>query len=488
MSHSWIYARVSTAEQANDGSSLPTQDRLCRRMAERIGVPLGEATNYDNPGVFADPGVSAWKVPILERPGFGQLWSVAQPGDKIISLCLDRQFRSVKDFCNTWPVFEARNLSPVFVRENIDMSTPTGVLIGTMTATFAQYKSHLISHRVKEAHLIRSEMMRDGKEYPALTKGTLPRVQQKPDGALARYAVSQLEEPVVTAGRVWGYVRVSTSSQDVSAQSRAVDKLMVCMELDGYELAESYVDHGVSAFRNDWAKRKAGSQLLARVRPGDVIVVTHADRIFRSVADMAVTMRKLYDRGIHVVTNCGIDTRTMAGRQLMQVVAMMASWESDINSWRVKLARANRRQVYGKWSNPSELPSYMERVDLPGGLWTAQPRLRWIEECQIASRLHAEGKSHPQVSDLMEDMLQSQADRPRLPTGCFERRGVTRSLSRWNSSDKMERLQDWFEVNPNLFSRSNKLWRRDWGFRKCQRDIRILPRVMQMAEEMGVLA
>ena len=88
----------------------------------------------------------------------------------------------------------------------------------------------------------------------------------------------------------------------------------------------------------------------------------------------------------------------------------------------------------------------------------------------------------------MEDMLQSQAGRPRLPTGCFERRDVTRSLSRWNSSDKMERLQDWFEVNPNLFSRSNKLWRRDWGFRKCQRDIRILPRVMQMAEEMGVLA
>lgn len=486
----WIYCRVSTSEQAVDGGSLPTQFRQCRRLIDRMGLTLGTESNYDNPGVFSDPGVSAWKVPIMERPGFRKLWEIAKPGDRFVSLSLDRQFRSVKDFCTTWPIFENRGIAPVFCRENIDMTTPTGKLVGTMTAVFAEYKSNLISHRVKESYRIRKDLSEENKTYEGSDSSSRVRaLRAAPNEALAMFAgdMDSLDKEVT--GRVFGYTRVSTSSQSLDAQHEAVQRTISHLVQDGYEPGTTYSDHGVSAFKCDWGDRKSGKKLLAELRAGDVVVVTRADRIFRSIADMAITMQRLYDRGIHIVTGCGIDTRTMSGRQMIQAVSMMANWESEMNSWRAKLAHKNFRKTCGQWHFQKQLPRYMKTIWLPDGRWSAIPDLEWLEECRIASKYREEGNTWEKVSSMMEDRLHEEQGRLRLPSGVFQKKPMMRLLLRNSPSvDRVDATRDWFSSrSPLIVGKFKGHYRRDWLHNYCKENIKLLPRIEALAEEMGVI-
>ncbi len=486
----WIYCRVSTVEQAIDGGSLPTQFRQCRRMVDRMGWKLGTKSNYDNPGVFSDPGVSAWKVPIMDRPGFRKLWEVAKPGDRFVSLSLDRQFRSVKDFCTTWPIFEGRNIVPVFCRENIDMSTPTGKLVGTMTAVFAEYKSNLISHRVKESYRIRRDLAKQSKTY--VGPESLSRVKAlraAPSEALAMFAGDLDELDGTETGRVFGYTRVSTPEQSLDSQHEAVQRTMRYLVQDGYEPGTTYSDHGVSAFKCDWGDRKAGRKLLAELRAGDVVVVTRADRIFRSIADMAVTMQRLYGRGIHIVTGCGIDTRTMSGRQMIQAVSMMASWESEMNSWRAKLAHKHFRKSCGQWHFQKQLPRYMKTIWLPDGRWTAIPDLEWLEECRIVSGYRDRGNVWDKVSSMMEDRLHEEQRRLRFPTGAFKKNALMSVLLRKKPpSDKVDATLDWFDSrSPLTVGKFKNHYRRDWLTTYCKTNVALLPRIEALVEQMGLI-
>ena len=489
-SRAWIYCRVSTKEQAIDGGSLPTQFRQCRRMVDRMGLRLGTESNYDNPGVFSDPGVSAWKIPIMERPGFRKLWEVARPGDRFVSLSLDRQFRSVKDFCTTWPIFEGRNIVPVFCRENIDMSTPTGKLVGTMTAVFAEYKSNLISHRVKESYRIRRELARQGGGVKEVESSGRPTVfRAAPNEALAVFAGDRSDLDDTVSGRVFGYTRVSTLEQSMDSQHEAVQRTMGHLVQDGYEPGTTYSDHGVSAFKCNWGDRKSGGKLLAELRAGDVVVVTRADRIFRSITDMAVTMQRLYDRGIHIITGCGIDTRTMSGRQMIQAVSMMASWESEMNSWRTKLAYKNFRKACGQWHFQKQLPRYMKTIWLPGGRWTAIPDVEWLEECRVVSGYRDAGNTWDKVSTMMEDKLHEEQGRLRFPTGAFKKNSLMSVLLRKKPpSDKVDATLDWFDSrSPLIVGKFKNHYRRDWLTTYCKTNVALLPRIESLAEEMGVI-
>ena len=87
----------------------------------------------------------------MQRPGFQKLWNHAQPGDKIVFLSFDRAFRSTRDFLNSWDVFQSRQVTPVFVRNDIRMDTAAGQLWARTIASFAEYQSAIISERVREA-------------------------------------------------------------------------------------------------------------------------------------------------------------------------------------------------------------------------------------------------------------------------------------------------------------------------------------------------
>lgn len=83
-----IYTRVSTAEQAESGTSLATQRERCRSYVESRGWTLVEE--------FEDAGVSGAKE-VADRPAFNELMQACRVGriDVVVVTKLDRFSRSI---------------------------------------------------------------------------------------------------------------------------------------------------------------------------------------------------------------------------------------------------------------------------------------------------------------------------------------------------------------------------------------------------------
>ena len=90
MKKAYIYARVSTEEQAEEGKSIETQEKLCRDWAKN--------NNYIILGIYKDEGKSATS---LNRPGLQDLLSKCQEktneSDSILVQDTDRLARNTFD-------------------------------------------------------------------------------------------------------------------------------------------------------------------------------------------------------------------------------------------------------------------------------------------------------------------------------------------------------------------------------------------------------
>lgn len=82
------YARVSTAEQADEGASLATQQQQITGYAMMKGWKVDE--------FFVEAGVSG-SVPFVDRPEGKRLIEATRKGDVIITAKLDRAFRDARD-------------------------------------------------------------------------------------------------------------------------------------------------------------------------------------------------------------------------------------------------------------------------------------------------------------------------------------------------------------------------------------------------------
>ena len=89
MTNVFIYGRVSTTKQADNGDSIDEQvDTLFDYCVDNY--------NVDPFGIFIDAGVSG-SIGLLSRPEGSELLKAVQSGDLIIATRLDRLFRSVID-------------------------------------------------------------------------------------------------------------------------------------------------------------------------------------------------------------------------------------------------------------------------------------------------------------------------------------------------------------------------------------------------------
>jgi DNA invertase Pin-like site-specific DNA recombinase len=144
--------------------------------------------------------------------------------------------------------------------------------------------------------------------------------------------------------RVGRYLRVSRNEQREDLQADETEQLV---QRRGWQLVQTYTDHGVSGSRD---RRPGLDQMLADARRGkiDVLVVWRSDRLFRSLRHMVNTLAELDAVGVAFVSVTEVfDTTTPQGRLLLHLVAAFSEFERQTIVERVRagLAAARRRGV-----------------------------------------------------------------------------------------------------------------------------------------------
>jgi len=136
---------------------------------------------------------------------------------------------------------------------------------------------------------------------------------------------------------IHGYARVSTDDQDLTVQLEALQRAGVG------------VVHEEKRSGTTREGRAALTTLLARLRPGDVLVVTRIDRLARSIGDLQDIVRMLKARGVALrATEQPIDMTTAAGKCFLDMLGVFAEFETNLRRERQLegIARAKRLGTY----------------------------------------------------------------------------------------------------------------------------------------------
>lgn len=145
--------------------------------------------------------------------------------------------------------------------------------------------------------------------------------------------------------RAIGYIRVSTENQaefGVSLKAQET-KIRAMAEVQGAELAEIISDGGESA-KN--LARPGMARILAMVDAGkvDAVIIAKLDRLTRSVKDLAELLERFERKSVSLVSVAeSLDTRTAAGRLVLNVMASVSQWERETIGERTKDALAHKK-------------------------------------------------------------------------------------------------------------------------------------------------
>jgi len=153
------YVRVSTAEQANSGLSLETQQQQITGYAMMKGWTVAE--------FFIEAGVSG-SVPLADRPEGQRLLIALQAGDMVISAKLDRAFRSAADALGTLEQLKEDRIGLHMIDLGGDV-TGNGIskLVFTILSAVAENERDRIRERVRDAKRHRaSQRLYNGGKRP----------------------------------------------------------------------------------------------------------------------------------------------------------------------------------------------------------------------------------------------------------------------------------------------------------------------------------
>jgi DNA invertase Pin-like site-specific DNA recombinase len=130
-----IYCRVST-----DGENVDLQVNELREYADRRRWQVIEE--------YLDVGVSGAKE---SRPALNRLMADARQRkfDILLVWKIDRFGRSLKHLVNSLAELESVGVAFVSLRDSIDLSSPSGVLMFQLIAAMSQFERSLIQERVR---------------------------------------------------------------------------------------------------------------------------------------------------------------------------------------------------------------------------------------------------------------------------------------------------------------------------------------------------
>src|SRR6202047_4626627 len=131
-----VYSRVST----HHGQDPELQLRELREYCASRGLTIVQE--------YTDVGYSGSKE---SRPALNQLMADARRRrfDAVLVWKLDRFGRSLRHLVNALAELEALGLSFISLRDNLDLSTPSGRLMFQIIGAMAEFERSLIQERVK---------------------------------------------------------------------------------------------------------------------------------------------------------------------------------------------------------------------------------------------------------------------------------------------------------------------------------------------------
>jgi len=336
LSRTWIYARVSTQEQADSGYSLEAQVRQCLDYAARCGFVLGHASNVGTPGVFVDGGQSATKKMTLgDRPGGRAMLESLRPGDHVVCTTPSRMFRNLRSSENQLHAWAAVGVFIHFLDIDVRTDTANGRLMLQVMCALAEWKGRIIGERTRESRAWRKAGKVPPKSRPAAIRRAERAVSSDKQTGLVeavlntRYAE---KKQVDFNGVTRAYIRVSTNFQTAENQRDAITSWYVHSGSSGVRdpsTLEVYDDSGYSAYTSPLNRRPSGRRLLAELRPGDTVVASRADRLFRSQQDLLRTTAEITSRGARLVLlDCNLQTDTPFGEMMLRMLGLLAEFES----------------------------------------------------------------------------------------------------------------------------------------------------------------
>ena len=132
-----IYARVSTSNGSQDPEM---QLRELREYAQRRDLQIVEE--------YIDNGVSGSKD---SRPALNRLMTDAHSRkfDAVLVWKIDRWGRSLKHLVTSLAELDAYGVAFISLRDNLDLSTPSGRLMMQLLGAMAEFERALIQERVK---------------------------------------------------------------------------------------------------------------------------------------------------------------------------------------------------------------------------------------------------------------------------------------------------------------------------------------------------
>ncbi len=145
--------------------------------------------------------------------------------------------------------------------------------------------------------------------------------------------------------KVIGYIRVSTEKQadkGVSLEAQEA-KIRAMAAVQDLEISEFITDGGESAKS---LSRPGMERLLDMVDRGEVgtVIIAKLDRLTRSVKDLATLLERFQKRNVGLVSvSESLDTKSAAGRLVLNIMCAVSQWEREAIGERTRDAMRHKK-------------------------------------------------------------------------------------------------------------------------------------------------
>jgi DNA invertase Pin-like site-specific DNA recombinase len=218
---------------------------------------------------------------------------------------------------------------------------------------------------------------------------------------------------------ILGYIRVSTDQQakddrsSLQVQTDVIEGFARIRGVDKYGV-QIYTDAGVSGAIK-LAERPAGKELLAIMQPGDTVIASKLDRMFRSASDALNMLEMFKEKGVHLVLfDMGADPVTGDGtaRMLFIILAAVADMERGRIYERTMSGRIAKKAKGGPVGN---VPFGYRKVG-EGRAAVLEPDEKEREAVAFMETMYAQKASLPSISKLLaQEGLLSRSGKPFTP-------------------------------------------------------------------------